>query len=199
MTQKSGKDNLFRKRMIPGLDFDECIEMFALDVHEYLTAHSANFRKWDEVEAEISFTEEELNRTQRKAYDRLLTALCGLEAAVTDRLWAIGMLAAVCSAKTPSFDVGAFLSAEVKAYKTEVYVEAVETLELEYDAMKESLPPRHHARLAEFRKTQRQAIRMKAIASALHGVEWTVQALKQIDLEVKESDLNRIYLFFNNL
>ena len=198
MTRKSGKDDLFMNRMIPGLDFDECIEMFALDVHDYLTAHSADFRQWDQ-EDEVSFTAEELNRTQRKAYDRLLTALCGLEAAVTDRLWAIGMLAAVCSAKTPSFDVGAFLSAEVKAFKTEVYIEAVETLELEYDAVKESLPPRHHARLAEFRKTQRQAIRMKAIASALHGVEWTVQALKQIDLEVKESNLNRIYLFFNNL
>ena len=198
MTRKPGKDDLFRQRMIPGLDFDECIEMFALDVHDYLTAHSADFRQWDQGDA-LSFTAEELNRTQRKAYDRLLTALCGLEAAVTDRLWAIGMLAAVCSAKTPSFDVGAFLSAEVKAYKTEVYVEAVETLELEYDAVKESLPPSQHARLAKYRKAQRQAIRMKAIASALHGVEWTVQALKHVDLQVEESDLNKIYLFFNNL
>ena len=198
MTDKPGKDDLFHQRMIPGFDFDECVEMFTLDIHEYLTAHSADFRQWDQAEADSSFTEE-LNRKQSKAFARLLTALCELEVVVTDRLWTIGMLAAVCSVKTQSFDVGAFLSAEVKAFKTKVYAEAVETLELEYDAVKETLPPRHHAPLAEFWKNQRQAIRMKAIAGALHGVEWTVQALKHVDLQVEESDLNKIYLFFNNL
>lgn len=199
MIRKSGKDDLFQVRMVMSVDFEESSNDFCQDIYEYLIAHSANFRDWNEASGRAGFAPGELDNTQLSAFNTLLNRLSDVETVVTDRFWSTGMLAAVCSAITPSFDVTALLSKEVRDYKSDAYLIAVGALEATYDSTKRTLSVQHHARLEDYFQIQKDGIRMQAIASALHGFEWTVQALERLDIEVKDSDAEVVYCFFENL
>ena len=197
MTQKSGKDDLFMRRMILALDFDELVDDLVRDAHDYLEAHSAEYRKWCEVKRRAVHVLEQLKGQQLRALKKLAKSLDSLDTTVSVRFWATGMLAAF-HATQPDFDPSA-LSKQVWRYKTQHYSGILKAVQSAYDAAESVVPPGFTEHLAQYQLAAEQMIRFRAVGSLFHGFEWTAQALKEVGFRIKQADAAAVYRVFGQL